>query len=69
VAVDGQGNVVAPGDVVGQAKQASLNVRTAVKAAGASLSDVAPLLMSRHKRSLGWAVFFARITQIGYNLG
>ena len=35
-----------------------LNVRTAVKAAGASLSDVAPLLMSRHKRSLGLGRFF-----------
>lgn len=41
VAADGQGKVVAPGDVVGQAKQAFLNVRTAVEAAGATIADVA----------------------------
>jgi enamine deaminase RidA (YjgF/YER057c/UK114 family) len=41
VAVDAQGNVVAPGDVVGQAKQAFQNVRTAVEAAGATIADIA----------------------------
>lgn len=41
VAVDSQGNVVAPGDVVGQARQAFLNLRTALEAAGATVEDVA----------------------------
>jgi enamine deaminase RidA (YjgF/YER057c/UK114 family) len=41
VALDGEGNVVAPGDVVGQARQAFANVRTALEAAGATIADVA----------------------------
>lgn len=41
VAIDADGNVVAPGDVVGQARQAFANLRAALEAAGASISDVA----------------------------
>ena len=40
VAADAQGNVVAPGDVVGQARQAFANLRTALEAAGATIADV-----------------------------
>jgi enamine deaminase RidA (YjgF/YER057c/UK114 family) len=43
VAVDPQGNVVAPGDVVGQARQAFINLRAAVEAVGATIADVAKL--------------------------
>jgi enamine deaminase RidA (YjgF/YER057c/UK114 family) len=41
VAVDAEGNVVAPGDLVGQVKQAFQNMRTAVEAAGATVADIA----------------------------
>jgi enamine deaminase RidA (YjgF/YER057c/UK114 family) len=41
VSLDGEGTLVAPGDVVGQAKQAFLNVRIAVETAGGSITDVA----------------------------
>ena len=41
VSVDAQGNLVAPGDVVGQARQAFANLRTALVAAGATIADVA----------------------------
>lgn len=41
VAVDPQGNVVAPGDAVGQARQAFINLRTALETAGATITDVA----------------------------
>jgi enamine deaminase RidA (YjgF/YER057c/UK114 family) len=41
VAADSDGNIVAPGDVVGQARQAFLNMRTALEAAGATIADVA----------------------------
>jgi enamine deaminase RidA (YjgF/YER057c/UK114 family) len=40
VAVDVIGNVVAPGDVVGQARRAFTNVKTAVEAAGATVADI-----------------------------
>lgn len=40
VAVDAIGNVVAPGDVVGQASRAFANVRSAVTAAGGSVADI-----------------------------
>jgi enamine deaminase RidA (YjgF/YER057c/UK114 family) len=40
VSLDREGNLVAPGDVVGQARQAFANFRTAVEAAGASIEDV-----------------------------
>ena len=40
VAVDAIGNVVAPGDVVGQASRAFANVRSAVAAAGGSVADI-----------------------------
>src|SRR6476661_6999763 len=43
VAQDTEGNVVAPGDVVGQARQAFFNLRAALEAAGATISDVAKL--------------------------
>lgn len=43
VALDGEGNLVAPGDVVGQARQAFANLRTAVEAAGAAIDDVAKI--------------------------
>lgn len=41
VAVDAQGNVVAPGDVAGHAKQAFQNLRTALEAAGGTIADIA----------------------------
>lgn len=41
VTVDRQGNVVTPGDTVGQARQAFINLRTALEAAGATIGDVA----------------------------
>lgn len=41
VAVDAIGNVVAPGDVVGQARRAFTNVKSAVEAAGATVEDIA----------------------------
>jgi enamine deaminase RidA (YjgF/YER057c/UK114 family) len=41
VAVDAIGNVVAPGDVIGQARRAFTNVKTAVEAAGATVEDIA----------------------------
>ncbi len=40
VAVDAIGNVVAPGDVVGQASRAFANVRSAVTAAGGTVADI-----------------------------
>ncbi len=40
VSLDREGNLVAPGDAVGQARQAFANFRTAVEAAGASIEDV-----------------------------
>jgi enamine deaminase RidA (YjgF/YER057c/UK114 family) len=40
VAVDAIGNVVAPGDVVGQASRAFANVRSAVTGAGGTLADI-----------------------------
>ena len=40
VAVDAIGNVVAPGDVVGQALRAFANVRSAVTAAGGTVEDI-----------------------------
>lgn len=40
VAVDAIGNVVAPGDVVGQARRAFTNVKSAVEAAGATVEDI-----------------------------
>ena len=43
VSLDAEGNLVAPGDVVGQARQAFANVRTALEAAGASIADVAKI--------------------------
>ncbi|MGH7721957.1 MAG: RidA family protein [Candidatus Dormibacteria bacterium] len=41
VAIDDRGTLIAPGDVVGQARQAFLNLRTAIEAAGATIADVA----------------------------
>ncbi|MGA7989196.1 MAG: RidA family protein [Candidatus Dormiibacterota bacterium] len=41
VAVDAIGNVVAPGDVIGQARRAFANVKSAVEAAGATVEDIA----------------------------
>lgn len=43
VALDAEGRLVAPGDVVGQARQAFANLRTAIEAAGASIDDVAKI--------------------------
>jgi len=43
VSLDADGNLVAPGDVVGQARQAFANVRTALEAAGATIADVAKI--------------------------
>ena len=43
VAVDAGGEVVAPGDAPAQARQAFLNLRAALEAAGASVADVAKL--------------------------
>ena len=43
VALDREGALVAPGDVVGQARQAFANVRTAIQAAGAAIEDVAKI--------------------------
>jgi enamine deaminase RidA (YjgF/YER057c/UK114 family) len=43
VALDREGNLVAPGDVVGQARQAFANLRAAIEAAGASIADVAKI--------------------------
>ena len=40
VAVDAIGNIVAPGDVVGQASRAFANVRSAVTAAGGTVADI-----------------------------
>jgi enamine deaminase RidA (YjgF/YER057c/UK114 family) len=40
VAVDAIGNVVAPGDVVGQASRAFANLRSAVTAAGGTVEDI-----------------------------
>jgi enamine deaminase RidA (YjgF/YER057c/UK114 family) len=40
VAVDAIGNVVAPGDVIGQASRAFANVRSAVTAAGGTVADI-----------------------------
>lgn len=40
VSVDVIGNVVAPGDVVGQARRAFTNVKSAVEAAGATVEDI-----------------------------
>jgi enamine deaminase RidA (YjgF/YER057c/UK114 family) len=44
VALDAQGTLVAPGDVVGQARQAFANLRTAIEAAGASIDDVVKII-------------------------
>jgi enamine deaminase RidA (YjgF/YER057c/UK114 family) len=41
VSVDVVGNVVAPGDVIGQARRAFTNVKSAVEAAGATVEDIA----------------------------
>ena len=41
VSADAEGNVVAPGDVVGQARRAFANMRMAIEAAGASVADIA----------------------------
>lgn len=38
--LDPAGNIVAPGDVAGQAEQAMQNLETALRAAGAELRDV-----------------------------
>ena len=43
VSVDGDGQVVAPADLAGQARQAHANLELALKGAGASLADVAKL--------------------------
>jgi enamine deaminase RidA (YjgF/YER057c/UK114 family) len=43
VALDAEGRLVAPGDVVGQARQAFANLLTAIEAAGASIDDVAKI--------------------------
>lgn len=43
VALDADGNVVAAGDPVGQARQAFLNLRAALEAAGASPADLAKI--------------------------
>jgi enamine deaminase RidA (YjgF/YER057c/UK114 family) len=40
VALDVIGNVVAPGDVIGQARRAFTNVKSAVEAAGATVEDI-----------------------------
>jgi enamine deaminase RidA (YjgF/YER057c/UK114 family) len=40
VALDVIGNVVAPGDVIGQARRAFANVKSAVEAAGATVEDI-----------------------------
>jgi len=40
VALDPDGNVVSPGDPVGQARQAFANVRAALEAVGATIADV-----------------------------
>jgi enamine deaminase RidA (YjgF/YER057c/UK114 family) len=40
VALDREGALVAPGDVVGQARQAFANMRIAIEAAGAVIDDV-----------------------------
>jgi enamine deaminase RidA (YjgF/YER057c/UK114 family) len=43
VSVDEDGQVVAPGDLAGQARQAHANLELALKGAGASLADVTKL--------------------------
>src|SRR5215510_5258045 len=43
VSVDDQGRVVAPGDLVGQARQAHVNLVAALSAAGATTGDIAKL--------------------------
>jgi enamine deaminase RidA (YjgF/YER057c/UK114 family) len=43
VSVDGDGQVVAPGDLAGQARQAHANLQLALEGAGASLADVTKL--------------------------
>jgi enamine deaminase RidA (YjgF/YER057c/UK114 family) len=43
VSVDGDGRVVAPGDLAGQARQAHANLQLALKGASASLADVTKL--------------------------
>lgn len=43
VALDGDGKIVAAGDVAGQARQAFANLRSAVEAAGAAIEDVAKI--------------------------
>jgi enamine deaminase RidA (YjgF/YER057c/UK114 family) len=43
VSQDADGNLVAPGDVVGQATQAFANVGAALEAAGATIADVAKI--------------------------
>ena len=40
VALDRDGGLVAPGDVVGQARQVFANMRIAIEAAGAAIDDV-----------------------------
>jgi enamine deaminase RidA (YjgF/YER057c/UK114 family) len=40
VSLDVIGNVVAPGDVIGQARRAFTNVKSAVEAAGATVEDI-----------------------------
>lgn len=44
VSVDGDGQLVAPGDLAGQARQAYVNVGTALRAAGAGPADVAKIV-------------------------
>lgn len=44
VSVDGDGQLVAPGDLAGQARQAYLNVGTALRAAAAGPADVAKIV-------------------------
>src|SRR5262245_17631170 len=44
VSVDGDGQLVAPGDLAGQARQAYLNVATALRPAGAGPADVAKIV-------------------------
>ena len=46
VALDSDGSLVSPGDVVGQARQAFANLRAAIEAAGASIDDVTKIIWS-----------------------
>jgi enamine deaminase RidA (YjgF/YER057c/UK114 family) len=59
--LDQAGDMVAPGDVSGQAEQVMANLRTALEAAGASLTDVVKTTVyvaSQHRRDLvaAWEV-------------